>query len=45
MSIDTVYDEYREPSFAEKLWSVFASFLTQIGEVNAKNQDIEPFGL
>ena len=45
MSIDAVYGEYRAPSFTEKLRNAFASFLMKLAEVNAKNQDVEPFGL
>ena len=45
MSIDAVYGEYRAPSFVEKLRNAFASFLMRLAELNAKNQDVEPFGL
>jgi hypothetical protein len=45
MSLDGVYGRYRAPSYAQRLWIALALILTEIATVNAKNQDVEPFGL
>ena len=45
MSLEAVYDGDRAPSLIEKLSATFTSFLMKLAEVNAKNQDVEPFGL
>jgi hypothetical protein len=45
MSIDAVYGEYRAPGFAARVWNTFASFLMRVAEIDAKNQNVQPFGL
>lgn len=45
MSVQILYGSRQGPSLAARMWSRTCSILLAIAHINAKNQEVEPFGL
>ncbi len=45
MSTNVVYDYRRSQSLIDRIWAAMSAFLNKVAEINARNREVEPFGL